>query len=49
MNSQGTILFKVVPNEAPDSSSCLKVVRNTESTLNAQGIDHNVGGLEVMN
>lgn len=30
MNSQGTILFKVVPNEAPDnSSSCLKVVRKT--------------------
>eukprot|EP00066_Takifugu_rubripes_P026733 XP_011615999.1 PREDICTED: MAGUK p55 subfamily member 4-like [Takifugu rubripes] len=32
INSQGTILFKVVPNEAPgnSSTSCLKAVRSIQ-------------------
>lgn len=34
MNSQGTILFKVVPNETPASSSnCLKSVRNSQEGI----------------
>lgn len=34
MNSQGTILFKVVPNETPASSSnCPKAVRNSQEGI----------------
>lgn len=36
MNSQGTILFKVVPNESPaSSSSSLKSVRNSQKGFRA--------------